>query len=103
MSDSIFSNYINGQWVDGASSIINISPADTSDIIGHYAQADKAQTEAAIDAAIQGQLAWQESGLEQRYSVLMAIGDELIARKDELGKLLAREEGKTLAEGVGET
>ena len=103
MSDSIFSNYINGQWVDGASSIINISPADTSDIIGHYAQADKAQTEAAIDAAIQGQLAWQESGLEQRYSVLMAIGDELIDRKDELGKLLAREEGKTLAEGVGET
>jgi len=103
MSNSIFSNYIDGQWVAGASSIANISPADISDIIGQYAQADKAQTEAALDAAIKGQLTWQESGLEQRYSVLMAIGDELIARKDELGKLLAREEGKTLAEGVGET
>ena len=31
----------------------------------------------------------------------MAIGDELIARKAELGELLSRE-GKTLAEGVGE-
>ncbi|WOH36101.1 aldehyde dehydrogenase family protein [Thalassotalea fonticola] len=103
MSESIFSNYIAGEWVEGVSAIANISPADLSDTIGHYAQADKAQAEAAIDAAVKGQLEWQKSGLEQRYSVLMAIGDELIARKDELGKLLAREEGKTFAEGVGET
>ena len=102
MSESIFCNYINGEWVEGKSSIANISPADTSDTIGHFAQADQLQAESAIEAAINGQLAWQESGLEQRYSVLMAIGDELIARKDELGKLLAREEGKTLPEGAGE-
>ena len=31
------------------------------------------------------------------------IGDEILARKDELGKMLSREEGKTLVEGVGET
>ncbi|MBP0048250.1 aldehyde dehydrogenase family protein [Marinobacterium sp. AK62] len=102
MSESIFRNYIAGEWVEGTATVANISPADINDVIGHYAQADKAQTEAAIAAAIQGQEAWQKSGLEQRYSVLMAIGDELIARKDELGELLAREEGKTLAEGAGE-
>tara|TARA_R110002167_G_scaffold64899_1_gene183473 strand:- start:3567 stop:5009 length:1443 start_codon:yes stop_codon:yes gene_type:complete len=103
MSDSVFRNYIAGEWVEGNTSLANISPADTRDLIGHYAQADKAQTEAAIAAAAEGQVEWAKSGLEQRYSVLMAIGDELISRKDELGKLLAREEGKTLAEGVGET
>ncbi|EAR60206.1 aldehyde dehydrogenase family protein [Neptuniibacter caesariensis] len=104
MSDSVFRNYIAGEWVEGSKgSVANISPADTSDVIGHYAQADKVQTEAAIAAAQEGQKEWQKSGLEQRYSVLMAIGDELIARKDELGEILAREEGKTLAEGVGET
>lgn len=103
-SDSIFRNYIAGEWVEGSKgSIANISPADTNDVVGHYAQADKAQTEAAIAAAEQGQIEWAKSGLEQRYSVLMAIGDELIARKDELGEILAREEGKTLAEGIGET
>jgi acyl-CoA reductase-like NAD-dependent aldehyde dehydrogenase len=102
MSESVFCNYINGEWLEGSSSLVNISPADTSDIIGHYAQANQAQAESAIDAAITGQLEWQKSGLEQRYSVLMAIGDELITRKDELGKLLAREEGKTLPEGAGE-
>mgnify|MGYP000515967710 CR=1 FL=1 len=104
MSDTVFRNYIAGEWVDGNSkNIDNISPADTNDIIGTYAQADKSQTLAAIAAAKQGQLEWEKSGLEQRYTVLMAIGDELIARKDELGELLAREEGKTLAEGAGET
>ncbi|WP_417505670.1 aldehyde dehydrogenase family protein [Marinomonas gallaica] len=104
MSDSVFRNYIAGEWVDGnKNNIDNISPADTKDNIGKYAQADKAQTLAAIEAAKLGQAEWEKSGLEQRYSVLMAIGDELIARKDELGELLAREEGKTLAEGAGET
>ncbi len=102
MSDSVFRNYIAGEWVEGSSSMANVSPSDLSDVIGHYAQADAAQTKAAIAAAVNGQLEWQKSGLEQRYAVLMAIGDELIARKDELGRLLAREEGKTLAEGTGE-
>ncbi|WMC11136.1 aldehyde dehydrogenase family protein [Oceanimonas pelagia] len=102
MSDSVFRNYIAGEWVEGPKTIANISPADLSDVIGHYAQADAAQTRAAIEAAIRGQQEWAKSGLEQRYAVLMAIGDELIARKDELGRLLAREEGKTLAEGAGE-
>lgn len=102
MSNSVFNNFIGGEWVAGSSVIANVSPADLSDIIGHYAQADAQQTKAAIEAAVKGQLEWQKSGLEQRYAVLMAIGDELISRKDELGKVLAREEGKTLAEGAGE-
>ena len=29
-------------------------------------------------------------------------GNEILARKDELGRLLSREEGKTLPEGIGE-
>ncbi|MCJ8300833.1 MAG: aldehyde dehydrogenase family protein [Pseudomonadales bacterium] len=102
MSDNVFCNFIAGQWVDSAANIANINPANTNDIIGHYAQADAKQTQQAINAAIEGQLQWQQSGLEQRYSVLMSIGDELIERKQELGTLLSREEGKTLAEGMGE-
>ncbi|WP_261842785.1 aldehyde dehydrogenase family protein [Aliamphritea ceti] len=103
MSDQVFNNYIAGEWQPGNNgNIANISPADTRDVIGQYAQADTAQTEAAIQAATAGQVEWAKSGLEQRYSVLMAIGDELIARKDELGMILAREEGKTVAEGGGE-
>ena len=94
--------YINGQWVDGTSHISNTSPSDLTDMIGEYAQASTAQVQEAIEAARLGQREWAKTGLEHRYGVLMAIGDELMARKEELGRLLSREEGKPLAEGMGE-
>ena len=43
------------------------------------------------------------SPIQRRADILDAVGSEILARKDEIGRLLAREEGKTLAEGVGET
>ena len=95
-------NFIAGEWVAGASEIANINPSDLSDTIGMYAQADSAQLQRALDAAKQAQLEWAKTGLEKRYSVLMNIGNELIANCEELGTLLAREEGKTQPEGKGE-
>ncbi|MDP3084252.1 MAG: aldehyde dehydrogenase family protein, partial [Rubrivivax sp.] len=47
--------------------------------------------------------AWSRSSVQERHDILKRVGDEILARKDELGRLLAREEGKTLAEGIGET
>jgi aldehyde dehydrogenase (NAD+) len=41
--------------------------------------------------------------VQERHDILKRVGDEILARKDELGRLLSREEGKTLAEGIGET
>lgn len=95
--------YIGGEWVAGENpTVSNQNPSDLRDVIGHYDQASGGQVKEAIEAARTGQKAWAETGLEARYSVLMAIGDELIDRKDELGELLSREEGKPLAEGKGE-
>ena len=95
-------NFIGGQWVDGVSTVENRNPSDLSDVIGHYAQASTAHLDQALEAAQQAQKIWAKSGLEKRYSVLMAVGEELIARSAELGELLAREEGKPKAEGKGE-
>ena len=95
-------NYIAGEWLAGISSIENRNPSDLSDVIGQFAQADKAQLETAIDAAQQAQRQWAKTGLEQRQRILHAIGEELMARSAELGELLSREEGKPLAEGKGE-
>ena len=95
-------NLIAGNWLAGASDVANINPSDLSDTIGHYAQADAGQLQLALDAAAAAQREWAGSGLERRYNVLMAIGNELIARCEELGTLLAREEGKTQPEGKGE-
>ena len=98
----IAKNYIANEWVAGESTVENINPSDTSDIIGHYAQASESQLAEVLAAARDGAEAWGKSGLEQRYNALMNIGNEMIARSAELGELLAREEGKPMAEGKGE-
>lgn len=102
MNSQTFLNWIDGRWVAGETTIDNRSPSDTDDLIGRYTQATSGQVHAAIAAAVVAQPVWAATGLEKRHDVLRAIGDELIARSQELGRLLAREEGKTLAEGVAE-
>lgn len=94
--------YINSQWCQGDVAIDNINPSDVKDNIGSFSQASPKQIQEAIDAAKQGQKQWQKTPLEHKQRVLQAIGDELIVRCDELGELLAREEGKPFAEGRGE-
>src|SRR5882757_5530801 len=98
----LFKNLIAGEWHDGASVTLNRNPSDTSDVIGEYAQADRAQADAAIAAARQALPAWSTGSIQERANILDRVGTEIVARKDELGRLLSREEGKTLPEGVGE-
>ncbi|MGI3185596.1 aldehyde dehydrogenase family protein [Nioella aestuarii] len=95
-------NLIDGAWITGETTP-NINPSDISDVIGHYARASADQAEDAIAAAKAAFPSWSRSGPLDRHKVLRAAADEILARKDELGRLLAREEGKTLAEGIGET
>ncbi|GAB3647134.1 aldehyde dehydrogenase family protein [Ramlibacter alkalitolerans] len=98
----MFNNLINGEWVAGARVSRNINPSDTRDVVGEYAQADAEQARAAIGAATQAQHAWALSTPQQRFDILDAAGAEILARRNELGDLLAREEGKTLPEAIGE-
>ena len=100
---ALHKNFINGEWVAGAEAKENINPSDVSDIVGEYTQADKEQTEAAIAAAQAAQPAWASTTPQQRADILEAAGIELLARKDEIGRLLSREEGKPLANGIAET
>jgi aldehyde dehydrogenase (NAD+) len=97
-------NYINGEWVAAAASWTpNRNPSDLNDVIGEYAQADAEQTKAAIAAAVRAFPAWSTGSIQDRANILDKVGSEILARKDEIGRLLSREEGKTLPEGVGET
>ena len=89
-------NFINGEWLEGKGVRENLNPSDLSDIVGEYAQADKAQTEAAIAAAKAAQPAWAAATPQVSADALEFIGTELLARKDEIGRLLSREEGKPM-------
>jgi len=98
----MFKNLIAGEWLAGASVSLNRNPSDTGDVIGEYAQADRAQADAGIAAAKAAFPAWSTGPIQERANILDRAGSEIIARKDELGRLLSREEGKTLPEGIGE-
>lgn len=97
-----FDNLINGEWRAGASYSPNINPSNLEDVLGHYAQGDAAQVDEAVAAATAAFPAWSTGSVQARSDALDKIGNEILARKEELGTLLAREEGKTRAEGIGE-
>jgi alpha-ketoglutaric semialdehyde dehydrogenase len=98
----IHPNYIGGEWVEGKDVTKNVNPSNTADVVGLYAKADAAQTQKAIDAAVAAFPAWARVSPQVRADALDKIGTEILARKEELGTLLSREEGKTKVEGIGE-
>lgn len=97
-----FENVIGGERVGADSWTVNINPSNTNDVIGEFASANRADVDAAVAAARAAFPAWSRSGPQERYDILKRASDEVLARKDELGRILSREEGKTLAEGIGE-
>ncbi len=94
-------NFIAGRWVEGPAAV-NTNPSDLDDAIGAYAHADASQTRQAIEAASHAQQTWQFSPIQTRCEILDGIGTEILERREELGRLLSREEGKPLHEGVAE-
>ncbi len=97
-----FNNLIAGEWV-GGNATENRNPSDTNDVVGLYAQGTPDDMRAAISAAKAAFPAWSRSGILERHAILRKTSDEILSRKEELGTLLAREEGKTLPEAIGET
>lgn len=95
-------NLIAGNWTLGESETENRNPSDLSDLVGIFAQASAQQLEHTLDQAQVAQIEWAAYGMERKQAVLMSIGNEMMARAEELGTLLSREEGKPLAEGKGE-
>jgi acyl-CoA reductase-like NAD-dependent aldehyde dehydrogenase len=102
LMSELHKNYIGGEWI-GGDARPNINPSNTNEVVGEYAQGTAADAKAAIDAATDAFKTWSLSGIQQRHDILKATGDEILARKEEIGRLLAREEGKTLPEAIGET
>ncbi len=97
------SNFIGGAWTAAPDVIQNINPSDLSDVVGEYGHSEADQVHEAVAAATVAAAEWAHSTPQQRFNVLDAVGTEILARKEEIGTLLAREEGKTLPEGIGET
>ena len=99
---SVHQNFIAGQWTNSAEAADNINPSNTQDVVGVYARGSRQDAEAAIAAANQASKSWSRSSIQLRHDILQKVSTELLGRREELARLLAREEGKTLAEAIGE-
>ncbi len=96
-------NLIAGEWLGGDATSENRNPADISDLIGFYAHASVDQVDLAAQAARAALPSWAGASSQVRADLLETVAQQILTRKDEIGRILAREEGKTLAEAVGET
>ncbi len=97
-----FKSFVDGQWVSGQATQQNINPSNLDDRLGEVQFASAETIENAIAVALSAQRDWANIGIQQRSIVLDAAGDRIISQRERIGETLAREEGKTRAEGIAE-
>ena len=93
---------IGGKLRAGIAAQAVTNPFDRSQVLGHASEAEAADIDAAVEAAVAAQVQWDRQGGAKRAVVLRAMGDALEADLDRLVALLSREAGKTLNDGVAE-
>ncbi|MFN2499022.1 MAG: aldehyde dehydrogenase family protein [Pyrinomonadaceae bacterium] len=99
-----YRNFINGKWVESTSSrtVSNVNPANTDDIIGTVKQATREEARAAVEAAAAAFPGWRSMPAPARGRIVARAARLLEDNKEELARILTREEGKTVAESRGE-
>jgi len=100
---SALHHFIGGERVSAETPHASLNPSNTDDIVARFPAGGQAEVDAAVQAARQAFPAWSEASPELRSDCLDRIGETILKRREEIGRLLSREEGKTLAEGIGET
>ncbi|HXI17684.1 MAG TPA: aldehyde dehydrogenase family protein [Chloroflexota bacterium] len=95
--------YVGGAWRDGVRTTPDINPAHPSEQVAQVHAGDAAMAAEAIEAARDAFPAWRTMPAPLRGDILRKAADLLDQRAEQVGRDLTREEGKTLAEGIGET
>ncbi len=103
MSTLTLESYIGGRWREGTTSLSDVNPAHPDEIVAEARLAHAGLAAEAVEAARRAFPAWRAMPAPQRGEILRKAADLLDQRVDAVGHDLAREEGKTLAEGVAET
>jgi aldehyde dehydrogenase (NAD+) len=98
----VLTHVIGGERVLKDAPLESINPSDTRDVVAKFPDGGLQEVNDAVSAARAAFPGWSGASPEVRSDVLDKTGELILARREALGRLLAREEGKTLAEGIGE-
>lgn len=103
-SSHLLGNFIGGTWQPAKSgdTRINVNPADTTDVLGDFAESDGADVDTAVAAASAAVPAWRDLGPIKRGEHLKRAATLLAERADEITEVITRENGKRRDEAQGE-
>ena len=104
MSVQTYRNYIGNSWTHSENgktySITN--PAAKNTELGKFQYSDHKDTAKAISAAVKAQQEWAETPAPSRAAILFKALSILESRTDEIAKSITTEEGKPIADALGE-
>ena len=97
-------NFVNGNWVESTSSrlVERRNPANFDDVVGLVNLSNREETRATVQAAAAALPPWRNTPAPVRGRIIGRAAQIMTQRKDELGCMLTREEGKTLSDSSGE-
>ena len=98
-----FGLFVGGAWVEppGAARFSTRNPA-TGESLGLFVAARPEDVEAAIAAAARAFPAWRDTPAPKRGEILLHVAAEMARRKGEIGRIVTREMGKVISEGLGD-
>ena len=95
--------YVNGQWIDADDkSVIKVDNPSKGEIIGSVPKFGAAETRRAIDAAEAAWAGWRALTPKERGACLIKWHDLIQENKQDLARILSYEQGKPVAESLGE-
>ncbi len=95
--------YVNGRWIDSPDQkVIEVDNPATGELVGTVPALGTADTRLAIEAADAAWPAWRARTGKDRAGLLRAWFELMLQHKDDLALLMTTEQGKPLAESVGE-
>ena len=104
MTYPTYNNLIGGQWVAAASgeTILNLNPADHSDVIGAFPSSHAEDVALAVAAAKKAFATWRLVPAPKRAEILFRAPAILVQNKEKYAREMTREMGKVLAETRGD-
>ncbi len=95
--------YINGQWVDADDGVtIAVTNPANGEVLGTIPKLLANETRRAIEAADNAWPAWRSLAAKERSNILRKWFDLMVANQRDLAVLMTMEQGKPLAESMGE-
>ncbi len=100
----VYKNFIDGEWVESATgeTFEDRNPADTRDVVAIFQKSNKADVDAAVEAARQAFKKWRLVPAPRRAELVYSAAAILVERKEDYSRDMTREMGKVLKETRGD-